>query len=277
MLSLASIVIYPHPFLIRFTETIGIRYYGLAYLLGFLAALWMFRKYHAAGRTPLTPTASYDLMLALVIGVIAGGRLGYFLLYQPRWLFSDPMILLRVWEGGMASHGGMVGVAVALWWFARSQKADFGHLGDLVVSAAPVGLLLGRLANFMNGELWGRSATVPWAVVFPLSASPHTPLHLIIPRHPSQLYEAALEGLLLLTIMQWRFWKTDVVRREPGRLSGEFLLAYAAVRTFCEMFREPDEGVTLILGLSRGTFYSAFLVAAGVGLIVWARQRAAKS
>jgi phosphatidylglycerol:prolipoprotein diacylglycerol transferase len=274
--SLATLVIYPHPFLIRFSETAGIRYYGLAYLGGFLIALWLFRKYHAAGRTPLTPAAGYDLMLALVLGVIVGGRVGYFVLYQPQTLLADPLALLRVWEGGMASHGGMLGVAVALWWFSRSQKIDYGHLGDLVVSAAPAGLFLGRIANFLNGELWGRSALVPWAMKFPLS-DPHASEKLLIPRHPSQLYEAALEGLFLLALMQWRFWKTDVARKEPGRLAGEFLLAYAAVRAFCELFREPDEGISLILGLSRGTFYSFFLVAAGLGLIVWARQRAAKA
>jgi phosphatidylglycerol---prolipoprotein diacylglyceryl transferase len=269
--SLATIVVYPHPFLIRFSEHAGIRFYGLAYLGGFLIALWLFRRYHQAGRTALTPAQGYDLMLALVVGVIVGGRLGYFLLYQPDWLFRDPMALLRVWEGGMASHGGMIGVALALWWFGRSTRIPFLHLGDLVVSTAPAGLFLGRVANFLNGELWGRSALVPWAMKFPLS-DPHAPEKLLIPRHPSQLYEAALEGILLFVLMQWRFWKTDVMRRTPGRLSGEFLLAYAAVRAFCELFREPDEGITLILGLSRGTFYSIFLVGAGLALIAFSRR-----
>ena len=272
MPSLAYFVVQPHPFLIRFSENFGIRYYGLGYLAGFLIALWLFRRYYTAGRTPLTPAAAYDLLLALVIGVIAGGRLGYFLLYRPGELLASPLTLFRVWEGGMASHGGMLGVALALAWFARTRKMDFGHLADLVVSTAPAGIFLVRVANFLNGELWGRSALVPWAVVFPLSAeSPHTPLHLIIPRHPSQLYEAALEGLLLLVLMQWRFWRTDIVQRQPGRLAGEFLLAYAAVRTFCELYREPDAG--LILGLSRGTFYSVFLVAGGLALILRSRRR----
>jgi phosphatidylglycerol:prolipoprotein diacylglycerol transferase len=134
-----------------------------------------------------------------------------------------------------------------------------------------VGLLLGRIANFINGELWGKVTHVPWAVIFPKSASEGMPAALILPRHPSQLYEAALEGALLLVLLQWRFWKSDVVRTQPGRLSGEFLVAYAVVRAVGEIFREPD--ASLILGLSRGTFYSIFLVIAGAALIVRGSRR----
>jgi len=166
----------------------------------------------------------------------------------------------------MASHGGMIGVALALAWFARSQKIPFLHLGDLITSAAPPGLLVVRVANFINGELWGRISVVPWAVIFPRSMPPGTPLSHIPPRHPSQLYEAALEGALLLVYMQWRFWKSGVVRSSPGRLSGEFFLLYAIVRIIGESFREPDAGVSLILGMSRGTFYSIFLIAFGLWL-----------
>jgi phosphatidylglycerol:prolipoprotein diacylglycerol transferase len=130
--------------------------------------------------------------------------------------------------------------------------------------------MLGRVANFINGELWGKITDVPWAVIFPLSAAPDTPVHLIQPRHPSQIYEAALEGALLLAFVQWRFWRSDVVRAQPGRLSGEFLIGYALVRMFCELFREPD--ASLFFGVSRGTFYSVFLIVAGVVLIARGRR-----
>jgi phosphatidylglycerol:prolipoprotein diacylglycerol transferase len=247
------------PFLIRFGENLGIRYYGVSYLLGFLAAALMLRTYAKAGRSLLPIEKISDLMVSLVLGVMVGGRLGSFLLYHPEQLIEDPLSFFRVWEGGMASHGGMAGVAVAIAWFARVQKIPFLHLSDLITSVAPLGLLFGRIANFINGELWGKPAVVRWAVIFPSSPIP------LVPRHPSQLYEALLEGALLFAYMQVRFWKSDVVKRSPGRLSGEFLLAYALVRAVGEFFREPDAG--LILGMSRGTFYSIFLVAAGLVLI----------
>lgn len=252
------------PFLIRFGENVGIRYYGLAYLLGFVAGAFLFARAWRAGRSPLPVDRISDLMVALVLGVMIGGRLGSFLLYNPEQLLSDPLSFFRVWDGGMASHGGMVGVAVGVAWFARSQRIPFLQLADLIVSAAPVGLFLGRIANFINGELWGRPTTVAWAVIFPHSPWP------LVPRHPSQLYEAALEGLVLLAYAQWRFWRTPVTARAPGSLSGEFLIAYAVLRSVGELFREPD--ATLIAGLSRGTFYSLFLIVIGVGLIAWARR-----
>lgn len=255
------------PFLIRFTDTIGIRYYGLAYVLGFVVAGWLMHRYAVAGRSRLPSVQIPDLMMAIIIGVLAGGRLGFFLLYQPQVLLGDPLALFRVWDGGMASHGGFAGVVIAIWWYGRRHKIPFHHLGDLVAASAPAGLFFGRLANFINGELWGKTTSVPWAVIFPDSAAPGTPLILIEPRHPSQLYEAALEGLLLLALMQLRFWRSDVTTRHPGRLAGECLLLYAVMRAIGEVFREPDAG--LIFGLSRGTFYSIFLV--GGGLWLWLR------
>lgn len=259
------------PFAIRFGENFGIRYYGLAYLLGFVACGWLLRKYYQAGRTPLNFDAAMDLVMAVVVGTILGGRLGYFVLYQPHIFLADPLALLRVWEGGMASHGAFVGIALSLTWFARKKRVSFLHLGDLIVTTAPVGLFLGRIANFINGELWGKPTRVPWAVIFPLSERPGTPVAHMFPRHPSQLYEAACEGLLLFLFAQWRFWRTDVATRQPGRLAGEFLIGYALVRMFCELFREPD--AALILGVSRGTFYSIFLIAAGLALIVLTPRR----
>jgi phosphatidylglycerol:prolipoprotein diacylglycerol transferase len=255
------------PFLGPHWGNIGIRYYGLGYLLGFLTAAWLLRLYARAGRSQLPESKIGDLMIGLVLGVLLGGRLGYFILYYPfASLRADPFVLFRVWEGGMASHGGFAGVTVAAWWFARTEKIPFLHLGDLVASTTSAGMLFVRVANFINGELWGKITTVPWAVIFPRSAPPGTPLAQIPPRHPSQLYEAGLEGALLLAYMQWRFWRSDAVKRQPGRLCGEFLIGYALVRMFGEIFREPDAG--LILGLSRGTFYSIFLVAAGAALVV---------
>lgn len=260
----------PHPFLIRFTETFGIRYYGLAYLLGFVGAAYLLYRYHRAGRSPFGVNAISDLMTYLIAGVLVGGRLGYFLLYQPGTLVTEPLALFRVWDGGMASHGGFIGVIGALWLFARRQKVSFVSVGDLVVSTVPLGLGLGRLANFINGELWGKPTEVPWAVIFAQTGGG------AFPRHPSQLYEALLEGFLLLAYMQWRFWRGTVVTSQPGRLSGEFLLAYAIARVVCELFREPDVGVSAILGLSRGAFYSLFLAAGGLALIFTAARRGLK-
>ena len=257
------------PFLIRFHGEIGIRYYGLAYLLGFLTGVVLFHLYARAGRSQLPEARIADLMAAVVLGVLVGGRLGYFIFYEPDMVRADPLVILKIWQGGMASHGGMIGVAVALAWFCRANRLRLLHLGDLVVSAAPAGLFFGRVANFINGELWGKMSTVPWAVIFPRSADPGTPLANIAPRHPSQLYEAFLEGIVLLVLMQLRFWRTDVTTRRPGRLAGEFFIAYALVRMLGEVYREPDVGVPLILGMSRGTFYSIFLIAAGVFL--WVR------
>lgn len=247
------------PFLIRFTDDIGIRYYGLSYLLGFVTAALLLNRYWRAGRSQLPREKISDFMIALVLGVMIGGRLGSFLLYHPEQLIEEPLSFFRVWEGGMASHGGMVGVAIAVAWFARVQKISFLHLSDLVTSAAPLGLFFGRIANFINGELWGKPSTVAWAMIFPASPRP------LVPRHPSQLYEALLEGVVLFSYMQLRFWRSDCVKTSPGRISGEFLIAYALLRAIGETFREPD--AALILGLSRGTFYSIFLIAGGCALI----------
>lgn len=252
------------PFVIRFGENVGVRYYGLAYVLGFLGAAWLLHRYDRAGRS-LLPTARIgDVMFLIVVGVFIGGRLGFFLLYQPDVFFRDPLQLIRVWEGGMASHGGFAGVALALLWFSRAQKIPFLHLSDLIASVTALGLLLGRIANFINGELWGKPTAFRWAVVFPDSGDN-------LPRHASQLYQAALEGGLLLAYMQVRFWFGNTVRTRPGQLVGEFLIAYALLRSLGEVFREPDPA-GLILGLSRGTFYSFFLVIGGAALIAASRR-----
>ncbi len=253
------------PFIYQFSENLGIRYYGVAYLAGFVVAYLLLLRCSHRKLTRLTGDGIADLMVALIIGVLVGGRLGYFLLYTPGLLFTEPLAILRVWDGGMASHGGFVGVTIAVLWFAHRNNLRWLHLGDLIVCVAPAGLLFGRIANFINGELWGKVSQVPWAVIFPASA-PGMPPEYIAPRHPVQLYSAALEGALLLGLMQILLWRTNLLQKTPGRLTGIFLCSYAIVRSIDEIFREPD--AALIAGLSRGTFYSIFVLIAGIVLIV---------
>lgn len=261
------------PFLLRFPQgwpLEGVRWYGVAYLMGFIAGWLLLALYYKKGRSPLGPEAQAGLMTYLIAGVLVGGRLGYVLLYAfPQWV-HDPLLVFRVWQGGMASHGGFAGVLIALWLFARAHRMRFLALGDIVVTLVPPGLFFGRIANFINGELWGKISSVSWAVIFPKSA-PSLPAEMVAPRHPSQLYEAALEGVLLFALTQWLFWRKPAeAPKHSGRLSGIFLLAYALVRILCEVFREPDAG--LIFGMSRGTFYSIFLVALGA-LLLWVSRR----
>jgi phosphatidylglycerol:prolipoprotein diacylglycerol transferase len=263
------------PFLIRFPDNPlgldGIRYYGLAYLLGFLGAWLLLKLYDRQGRFKINADARASLMTAVIIGVLAGGRLGYMLFYDLEAFLANPLQLFRVDQGGMSSHGGFLGVAGALFWFARKYRYGFLPLGDVICTVAPLGLMLGRIANFINGELWGRVSTVSWAVIFPDSPRNFNAAlgsYGPEPRHPSQLYEAALEGGLMLLYVQWRFWRT---RPPAGQLGGEFLIGYGIVRILGEFFREPD--ATLILGLSRGQFYSTFMILAGALIIGFVRQR----
>jgi len=254
------------PFLIRFSGNFGIRYYGLSYAVGFVAAAWLLSLYAKAGRSVLPASKIGDLMVAVVLGVVLGGRIGSYFLYDYwRGFTSDPFGILRVWEGGMSFHGGLIGVALAVAWFSRAERIPMRRIWDVLSTTAPAGLFFGRIANFVNGELWGRPTVVPWAVIFPRSGPPEHAGPLV-PRHPSQLYEAGMEGLLLFAYMQWRFWKSDVARDRPGRLCGEFLIGYALARIAGETFREPD--ASLFFGLSRGTFYSLFMIALGLYMIL---------
>lgn len=262
------------PFLIRFPENPfgieGIRYYGLAYLAGFIGAWLLLRIYNKREKYRIDTDSRATLMTAVIIGVLAGGRVGYMLLYDFGALLDNPLLLFRIDQGGMASHGGFIGVALALYWFAQRQQRSLLRLGDVIVTLAPIGLMLGRIANFINGELWGKVSTVPWAIIFPgspLAYNAAAAAYLPEPRHPSQLYQAGLEGALLLGYLQWRFWKT---RPPAGQIGGEFLLGYGAVRIVGEIFREPD--ASLLLGLSRGQFYSIFMILAGGFVIALARR-----
>jgi phosphatidylglycerol:prolipoprotein diacylglycerol transferase len=267
------------PFLVRFPENPlgidGIRYYGLAYLLGFLGAWLLLKLYNARGRFALDAEARSTLMTAVIIGVLVGGRLGYMLLYDLAEFLQNPLLLFRVDQGGMASHGGFLGVVLALLWFARRQSCSFLRLGDVVATVGPLGLMLGRIANFINGELWGRVTSVSWAVIFPDSPRAYSEVLQTYgpePRHPSQLYAAFLEGGLLLAYLQWRFWRT---RPPAGQIAGECLLGYGCVRIFGELFREPD--ASLLLGLTRGQFYSVFFIVAGAAIIWFARKQTART
>ena len=262
------------PFLWEFPEPYsnwgpgGIRWYGIAYLLGFIIAGVILRIAWKKGRSPYDPEQVMNLMTFQILGVLIGGRIGYVLLYQTSKFWQDPLVLLRVWEGGMASHGGFVGVCIATLWYARQSKQSPFPIGDLIVSIVAPGLLFGRIANFINGELWGRTTEVSWGVLFPNAPG----FALSVARHPSQIYAAILEGLLPFIYIQWRFWKSDTPSRFPGQLTGEFLLIYSAGRILNELYREPD--ASLIAGMSRGQVYSIFLALGGILLIYLARKRA---
>lgn len=261
------------PYLIQFGEDHGIRYYGLAYVLGFLLAWAILVQAYRAGRSTLTPDGVSNLVIYLVLGVMLGGRLGYYLFYRFADFISEPWVILRVWEGGMASHGAFIGVFCGLLLFCHKYHFSLYQLGDLVSIVAPIGICLGRIANFINGELWGKVTDVSWAWIFPQSAPPGFPLEMIPPRHPSQLYQAGLEGLLLALWLQFRFWIRPA--RHAGQLAAEFFIGYAILRTLGELFREPD--ASLLFGLSRGTFYSLFLLIAGVVIAFLTRKRSEPS
>ncbi len=260
------------PFAIRFPGGFlsgGIRWYGLAYLAGFAVAVVLFNVYSRAGKSPLSKDDNFTFITYLLFGVVLGGRIGYMLFYDFQNLVSDPVSVVRIWKGGMSSHGGFIGTVLAMAAYGAVGKVSFWKLADIACASCPPGLFLGRLANFVNGELWGKISSVPWAMVFPNSAPANTPVGEIAARHPSQLYEAGLEGLLLFAYIQHRFWRGKELPR--GQLAGEFLTAYSLLRIFCEVFREPDFGVTPIAGLSRGTFYSLVTLAAGIAIIIFAR------
>lgn len=253
------------PLALRFPEgwpLHGIHWYGLAYAAAFLVGAWLMARWRRLGLSPLRDAADdSSLMTALMVGVVLGGRLGHVILYARDHFLADPSMVLRVWEGGMAFHGGLAGAFLGLAWFARSRGLSLFSVGDLVCACAAPGLLLGRLANFVNAELVGRPTDLPWAVVFPLPGGRFTP-----PVHPSQLYEALLEGVALAVWMTFRYPR----RLPPGRLAGEFLLGYAAARFLCEFVRLPEDGY--ILGLTAGQFWCLPMAAAGLFLILRARR-----
>ncbi len=250
------------PVLFHIWGPMAVRWYGIAYLLGFIGAYLILKRLARRGEfaVPADELSNFIVHIA-IFGVFIGGRLGYVLLYAPGEFLNDPLFVFRVWEGGMASHGGILGVLAVCGWYSRKETTPFWNLTDGMALVAPLGLFFGRIANFINGELWGRPADVPWAVIFP-QANDATPT----PRHPSQLYEAFGEGLLLFTVL-WLIRKTAWGKRE-GAVSAAFLFIYALARIASEFFRTPDEGYALYFGwMTKGQLFSGFMVLGAVAII----------
>ena len=245
----------------------GIRWYGISYLLGFISAYFLLALYFRQNKSPYDQEQIINLITFQVIGVLIGGRIGYLLLYQGDKFLEDPLSLVRVWEGGMASHGGFIGVFIATLWYAKKSGQSVKPIGDLIVSVVPPGLFFGRIANFINGELWGKTTEISWGVLFPKAPD----FAMSVARHPSQIYAAIAEGLIPFLYVQLRFWKSSIIQKYPGHLAGEFLILYAIARIFNEIFREPD--ASLLIGISRGQFYSIFLILAGIIVVLWSRDR----
>jgi phosphatidylglycerol:prolipoprotein diacylglycerol transferase len=252
--------------------TIGpfaIRWYALAYiagiLLGWLYARALIRSENLwGGPAPMTVGDFDDFVLWVTLGIILGGRFGYVLFYNPAHFAAHPAEIVQLWKGGMSFHGGFAGCVVAVILFARWRGVSFLSLGDVTCAVGPIGLFLGRLANFINGELWGRPTDVPWAMVFP-GGGP-------LPRHPSQLYEATLEGLVLLGVL-WLLMRKGSLQR-PGSIIGAFALGYGVARIACEFFREPDPQLGFLWGgLTMGMLLSVPLMLAGLAFVAAALLR----
>ncbi|HEV8257347.1 MAG TPA: prolipoprotein diacylglyceryl transferase [Casimicrobiaceae bacterium] len=246
---------------------LAVRWYGLMYLVGFV--LFVVLGKIRARQNLLTgwhPRDVDDMLFFGVFGVILGGRLGYVLFYKPLYYFAHPLEVLALWQGGMSFHGGFLGVLIALALFARRRHKRWLEVTDFVAPLMPLGLAAGRLGNFINGELWGRPATVPWAMVFPQVDA--------VPRHPSQLYELGLEGIALFVLL----WLYARRRRPVGAVSGLFLIGYGSFRFLVEYAREPDNFLgVLALGWTMGQWLSLPMIVAGVGLMLWAYWRAGKA
>ena len=238
---------------------IAIRWYSLAYVVGILLG-WRY-MIRLIRRSPAKIESSDidDLIVWVTLGVILGGRLGYTMFYKPGYFLHNPLEIFAMWQGGMSFHGGLLGVLIAVFVFARRRKIGFVELGDIVVCSVPIGLCLGRIANFINGELFGRTTDVPWAMIFPHGGP--------LPRHPSQLYEAGLEGVVLFAVLAWLAFGTRAMQR-PGLLGGVFFAGYGIARIISELFREPDAHLGfLAAGTTMGQLLSLPLVLAGAWLI----------
>jgi len=295
-----------NPLIFRLWDNVGPRWYGLAYVLAFVCGYAVFRLLAKRGYADLPVAKVGDFITgAALFGVIIGGRLGYVLFYKPEML-REPMSILRVWEGGMSSHGGMLGLLAFTFYYAWRHKISWMNLGDNLVVTAPIGLFFGRCANFINGELYGRATNVSCAMQFPkeltenigeaqraitacrqidptltssdavVAAVRHEPQvkevlrGILTPRHPSQLYEAFFEGIVLFAIL----WLVRTRMRQPnGVLTGLFFICYAIFRIIVENFREPD--ASLIAGFTRGQFFSFFLIAIGLAFVIAAKLRPA--
>ena len=250
------------PVLVSFGP-LKIRWYGLMYIMGFLFSYLLLRFQLKKQKEPLlSQDQVLDLFFYLILGLIIGARLGYVVFYNLKAYIKDPLELLAVWHGGMSFHGGFIGVLFASWWFCRKNAISLMALGDLIIVTAPIGLGLGRLANFINGELYGRITTAPWGMVFPQGGP--------LPRHPSQLYEAFLEGLVLFIIL----WTTRNRKSFTGALVARFLIFYGLFRGLVELFREPDVQVGYLWGfLTMGQLLCLFMILGGAVLVFWGQTK----
>lgn len=251
----------------------AIRWYALSYIVGILLG-WLYvrtiirNERYWGGKAPLTATDYDDFIVWVTLGIILGGRIGYVLFYNLPHFLAHPIEMVEVWKGGMSFHGGFLGCIAAVALFSWKRNIPFLTLGDVTCAGGPIGLFLGRLANFANGELWGRASDAPWAMIFP-GAGP-------IPRHPSQLYEAATEGLLLFIVLAIAI-RMGALRR-PGLIIGLFAIFYALFRSFCEFFREPDPQLGLLWGgLTMGMLLSVPLLLAGLAFVVVAQRRSSRT
>jgi phosphatidylglycerol:prolipoprotein diacylglycerol transferase len=247
---------------------IAIRWYGLMYLFSFGAFWFLGTRRIASPRpgAPITREQFDDLLFYGILGVILGGRLGYVIFYKASYYLSHPLEIFAVWQGGMSFHGGFLGVLLAMAWFARKHGKHWLDLMDFIAPLVPLGLAAGRLGNFINGELWGRTTEVAWGMVF-RGAGP-------LPRHPSQLYEMVTEGLLLFFVL----WFYSAKPRPRGAVSGLFLIGYGVARFACEYTREPDDYLgTLALSMTMGQWLSAPMMIAGIAMMVWAYRKPARA
>ena len=260
-----------NPVLIHFGP-LAVRWYALAYIVGILAG-WAYARALIAskrlwgGPVPLTAVDFDDFVIWITLGIILGGRIGYVLFYNLPLFAAHPAQIFELWNGGMSFHGGFLGCMVAIIAFALKRKIAILSLGDVTTAVTPIGLFLGRVANFINGELWGRPTNVPWAMIFP-SGGP-------IPRHPSQLYEAALEGIALFVVLNVLV-RLGALKR-PGVITGAFALFYGMARITCEFFREPDPQLGFLWGgLTMGMLLCIPLMLAGIGILAYALTREPK-
>jgi len=269
-----SVLPYPKfdPVLINFGP-FAIRWYALAYICGILIGWLIARRLIAnerlwGGPAPFTVLDFDDFVLWVTLGIILGGRTGYVLFYNLDHFLAHPSEIVQVWKGGMSFHGGFIGCVLAVILFALKRRVPMLSLGDITCAVGPIGIFLGRIANFVNGELWGRPTDVPWAIVFPGQAARG------VPRHPSQLYEAALEGIVLFAILMLLIRRGAL--RRPGLVIGAFAIGYAIMRSFCELFREPDVQLGFLWGgTTMGMLLSLPLLIAGIGFVAFALRRPA--
>ncbi|HVM38673.1 MAG TPA: prolipoprotein diacylglyceryl transferase [Sphingomicrobium sp.] len=250
-----------------------LRWYSLAYLAGIFIGYWYLLRLLREPGAPMARRHADDLVFYAALGIILGGRLGYVLFYNLGYYLQNPVDILKLWDGGMSFHGGVIGTTVGILYLARKEKLPWLRIHDYVACCVPFGLFFGRLANFVNHELWGAPTNVPWAVRFPEVVNGIAVLG--PPRHPSQLYEAILEGLVLFAILWWMFWRTDA-RYQPGKLVGAFIFFYGAFRFAVEFVREPDPqltGFAAATGLQMGQWLSVPMIVGGLYLFLTAPRR----